>query len=407
MKKTIRKILPGPIAALAVALVLFVGCADRKDLNEPKTHVAGWMDRSSDQFHGGKIEAVNLISCSNCHGDDHRGGTSGVSCYRCHGGGPSGHPGGWIDTTSARFHGLAVATDGSGRCATCHGEDFRGVANNGSSCYLCHNGPSGHPSSGWLSKTNVNFHGIRASVRGLSSCAHCHGEDLKGGSSGRSCYTCHSSGPSGHPPLDEWYNPSSNRFHGVRVSQTGTGYCGGCHGEDFRGGDSEVSCYTCHNGPSGHPAQGWFSRNSENFHGLAASGRGLPACAECHGSDFHGGISGTDCHTCHSTGPSGHPARAEWLSPSSNRFHGVRVSQTGTGYCGGCHGEDFRGGFAGVGCYTCHNGPSGHPYGWLDYNAGANFHGTVIRNQGVTSCQACHGQALDGGISGVACSDCH
>jgi len=85
----------------------------------------------------------------------------------------------------------------------------------------------------------------------------------------------------------------------------------------------------------------------------------------------------------------------------------VRLSKTGTQYCGGCHGADFTGGYAKVSCFTCHDGPSGHPYGWLDRNAGQNFHGTIIQQQGVASCMPCHGQDMSGGISGVACAQCH
>ncbi len=405
MRKTTLGLVLRSVTLLAVAGLLAAGCADRKELETPETHVEGWMDPASSQFHGAKIEAVNLISCQDCHGADYKGGTSGVSCYKCHAGGPSGHPGGWMDSTSTHFHGLTVAADGTAGCAVCHGEDFRGQENNGSSCYLCHNGPSGHPASGWLSKTSANFHGLAASIRGLHDCALCHGADFSGGTSGTSCTSCHQN-PSGHPSTG-WLDQSSDKFHAKRMSVTGLSYCAGCHGADYKGGESGVSCYQCHNGPSGHPSVGWLDKTNASFHGLAASTRGLPDCATCHGSDFKGGTSGASCYTCHSTGPSGHPAQSDWLNSASPRFHGVRLSQTGTQYCAGCHGSDFKGGYAQVSCYTCHDGPSGHPARWLDKTAGQDFHGTVVQKSGVTSCLPCHGQDLSGGISGVACSQCH
>ncbi len=404
MRKSSSRLFQWSVALAAAAFALIVSCADRKEIEAPQTHVEGWMDQSSASFHGAKLENINLISCQECHGNDHRGGTSGVSCYKCHAGGPSGHPGGWMDTTSAKFHGPALAARGMDECAACHGEDFRGRENNGSSCYLCHGGPSGHPATGWLSKTNANFHGLDASIRGLEDCALCHGQDFSGGISGTSCSACHPD-KSGHP-ASGWLDRASDKFHATRMVATGMNYCAGCHGADFKGGDSGISCYQCHDGPSGHPATGWLDKTSASFHGLSASSRGLENCAVCHGADFRGGISGSSCYTCHS-GPSGHPAVSDWLNAASPRFHGVRLSKTGTQYCGGCHGADFTGGYAKVSCFTCHDGPSGHPYGWLDRNAGQNFHGTIIQQQGVASCMPCHGQDMSGGISGVACAQCH
>jgi len=504
MKKTAFSLIL--FASLAV---LWASCADRKDPNLPEeVHPAQWMKASSEDFHGSKIALAGLVSCPSCHGQDYKGGTSEVSCTSCHNG-PSGHPFGWLNKTSENYHGAAVITaQGYQQCASCHGEEYKGKKNSGGSCYICHNGPSGHPAQGWLVKTNEKFHGLAASSRGIGACADCHGEDYSGGWSGTSCkichpsqsghpsqgwltlgddnfhgtrwmgtgtqycagchgadlrggdadvscYTCHN-GASGHPvqgwlaktsesfhglaassrgltacaachgsdyaggisetsckichtsqsghPSQGWMTSTDSRFHGVRLSQTGTGYCAGCHGEDFQGGDADISCYTCHNGPSGHPAEGWLTKTSESFHGLAASSRGLPACSACHGTDYEGGISETSCKICH-TSPSGHPAQG-WMTSTDNRFHGVRLSQTGTQYCAGCHGEDFQGGDAGVNCFTCHNGPSGHPYGWLDKN-NPNYHGARIASEGITSCTACHGADFSGGISGVACSDCH
>lgn len=391
------------LIVLTASAVLWTGCADRKNPSMPvEVHPAEWTETSSEDFHGNKVALAGLVSCPACHGQNYQGGTSEVSCFSCHNG-SGGHPNGWLNKTNEKFHGAAIiAAQSYGDCARCHGEEYKGKKNSGGSCFTCHNGPSGHPAEGWLVKTNEKFHGMAASSRGLTACAACHGDDYEGGFSGTSCKTCHPS-QSGHP-AEGWLAFADERFHGARLLVSGTAYCASCHGSDYRGGDAEVSCYTCHNGPSGHPAEGWLVKANEKFHGLAASSRGLPACAACHGDDYEGGISETSCKTCH-TSQSGHPAQG-WMVKGDSRFHGVRLSQTGTAYCAGCHGSDFQGGDAGVSCSTCHDGPSGHPYGWLDEDS-AFSHAKKIISEGITGCTACHGSDLSGGISGVACSDCH
>ncbi|MBW7996109.1 MAG: hypothetical protein FVQ81_05960 [Candidatus Glassbacteria bacterium] len=271
------------------------------------------------------------------------------------------------------------------------------------SCFTCHDGPSGHPAAGWLDAAGENFHGLDASTRGLDDCARCHGADFSGGLSGQSCSECHNS-ESGHPATG-WLDKTHEDFHGGRMAGTGLDYCAGCHGNDFTGGDAGVSCYTCHDGPSGHPATGWLDAASENFHGLAASSRVPTACAACHGEDYSGGISGQSCTVCHAS-ESGHPSQG-WMDTASQSFHGVRLASFGPEYCAGCHGEDYQGGYAQLGCSVCHDGPSGHPKtGWLS-STNADFHGLDASSRGLAACAACHGEDFTGGISGQSCTVCH
>ncbi|MFH1070551.1 MAG: hypothetical protein V1794_13120 [Candidatus Glassbacteria bacterium] len=432
-----------------------VSCYTSDCHNGPSGHPVGYLSPVSANFHGNRVASQGPAACQPCHGEDYKGGTSGQSCYACHNG-PSGHPAqGWLDMTSENFHGLAASLRTPTDCARCHGADFKGGTSGQScrachpsesghpaagfldpanakfhgtryaqtgdaycggchgqdlhggystvSCYDCHDGPSGHPSEGWLDKTSPSFHGLEASTRGLPACAKCHGADFTGGTSGVSCKKCHTS-QSGHPSSG-WLVSTSPSFHGERLIQTGPAYCAGCHGANYRGGDAGVSCFTCHNGPSGHPAAGWLEKTSENFHGLAASKLGLSDCARCHGVDFKGGISGQSCSECHAS-QSGHPATG-WLVPSDAKFHGARLAQTGPEYCAGCHGTDYRGGEAGVSCYTCHKGPSGHPAtGWLT-SSSPNFHGLATSSRGLSDCAVCHGADFNGGISGQSCKVCH
>lgn len=50
--------------------------------------------------------------------------------------------------------------------------------------------------------------------------------------------------PSTHPK--EWIDPQSADFHGKVVSDHGSKSCEKCHGVDFEGGISDVSCLDCH-----------------------------------------------------------------------------------------------------------------------------------------------------------------
>jgi len=70
------------------------GCSEVKD-NVTATPVAqfhqqGWLNPTSAGFHGKAIEAENwnMNSCKSCHGADFSGGTSGSSCMTCHSNGP-------------------------------------------------------------------------------------------------------------------------------------------------------------------------------------------------------------------------------------------------------------------------------------------------------------------------------
>ncbi len=53
-----------------------------------------------------------------------------------------------------------------------------------------------HP-AGWVNPTTADFHGkyIADNKWSLNQCITCHGNDFKGGTSGASCFKCHTSGP--------------------------------------------------------------------------------------------------------------------------------------------------------------------------------------------------------------------
>ncbi len=166
-----------------------------------------------------------------------------------------------------------------------------------------------------------------------------------------------------HPP--EWNNQAADNFHGKKVlanitsglDPTGTISCQSCHGEDFNGGKSGVSCYDCHaNFP--HPPD-WIDKNADNYHGDVVYDSGTESCKPCHGENLDGGPSGVACADCHG-GLFPHPDG--WINAASQNFHGVfiRNDNWSMSGCQGCHGVDYAGGGSGVSCLTCHsetNGP--------------------------------------------------
>jgi hypothetical protein len=86
--------------------MLLVSCSDLKtDLpvaasDKIVVHPAGWIDTSSAAFHGKAIRAADwdMRSCRRCHGLHYTGGTSTVACTTCH-----------------------TLLEGPENCTTCHG----------------------------------------------------------------------------------------------------------------------------------------------------------------------------------------------------------------------------------------------------------------------------------------------
>lgn len=148
--------------------------------------------------------------------------------------------------------------------------------------------------------------------------------------------------------------------------------CHECHGTDLLGGTSSISCYSgsfdgqsCHaGGPSGHPAD-WLPAGHK-----AAAVTDIIVCQQCHGSDYAGGTTGVSCTSCHLGGTSSvHPTSWSGNAGANHRdhvllqgnatacsnlyCHGVNYGGvTGSGLsCTGCHSETY------YNCTSCHGQP--------------------------------------------------
>lgn len=106
-----------------------------------------------------------------------------------------------------------------------------------------------------------------------------------------------------------WTNPAANTFHGksLPVPSQKLQQCLTCHGADFQGGTSKVSCIECHQSRQATlHGRGWTDTASANFHGNAirTANWDMSVCKTCHGSRYEGGLTGVSCLTCH-TNPTG------------------------------------------------------------------------------------------------------
>ncbi len=256
------------ITCIAFALALGAGsCSDlKKDLPSPSAgtqiHPEAWMQKASAEFHGTylKGKSYETKECQPCHGGPLNGGTSRTSCFTCHALYP--HTAAWTRPDSASFHGKflkAMSYNGT-ECQSCHGTNYQG-GTSGESCFSCHTSyPHG---AQWMTGGAAASHGLYLRGKGWNDaeCTSCHGSNYAGGTSGQSCFACHDAYPhdvrfssGGHPSY----------LYGNQYPLDG---CKTCHGSAYTGGNAQQSCMSsgCHVEPGG--AQ-----------------RSPEACNTCHGA---------------------------------------------------------------------------------------------------------------------------
>ncbi|PLX93583.1 MAG: hypothetical protein C0619_04235, partial [Desulfuromonas sp.] len=367
------------------------------DCHPGTAHPVGeaWLDKASATFHG-LSAAQDVTACAACHGADYQGGLTGVSCSQCH----FGETGSKVPAGESWTHG-STPHDGLtpyiAVCNQCHTVN-RSYGNGPASCHDCHTGASHPVGEAWLDKASATFHGD-AATQDVTACAVCHGADYQGGFTGVSCFQCHFGETGSKVPAGESWT------HGSVPHDSLTQYvaiCDQCHTVNRSYGNGPTTCHDCHTSASHPVGETWLDKNSATFHGLSAA-QDVTACAVCHGTDYQGGFTGVSCFQCHfgATG-SKVPAGESWT-------HGSVPHDGLTPYvavCEQCHTVNRSYGNGPTTCHDCHSGAS-HPVGeaWLDKNS-ATFHG-LSAVQDVTACAVCHGTDYQGGFSGVSCFQCH
>ncbi|MBA4312948.1 MAG: hypothetical protein C0417_09990 [Chlorobiaceae bacterium] len=170
---------------VALALILIsISCSDLKK-NLPvastgslKIHDSGWGQEDSPNFHGKylKVDDYDFNDCKPCHGSNLAGGTSDISCTKCHSSFP--HVNGWnIDTASVGFHGKYLQTKdwSATECKACHGSGFDG-GTSGKTCFTCH---ASFPHEAKFTDGHENY--MENNNYPLPECKTCHGTNLTGG----------------------------------------------------------------------------------------------------------------------------------------------------------------------------------------------------------------------------------
>ncbi|HTX98422.1 MAG TPA: CxxxxCH/CxxCH domain-containing protein [Bacteroidota bacterium] len=179
-----------------------------------------------------------------------------------------------------------------------------------------------------------------------TSCKSCHGGNYGGGSSGVSCYTCHPSSPH-----DVKFGPAPNG-HGIylKAAHYVSTECKLCHGNAYSGGNVNVSCYSCHNS---FPHEIRFASSAGGHMAyLQAMGFNSTECQQCHGINYSGGAVNVACFSCHDA----YPHSVKFSQPSGNHVAYFQANGYPIQQCQACHGTDYAGGTSSISCSggQCH-----------------------------------------------------
>ena len=257
-----------------------------------------------------------------------------------------------------------------------------------------------HP-KGW-----IDVHPGQA-LASLESCKQCHEmSGLRVGSEVPSCMTaaCH------HNPVPGWAVPGS---HGLKAkaaqdaSGGGLAACQMCHGADFNGGASAISCASCHGVKAPHPVKPWRAPGLSHSNTDPSN---AAVCIKCHypgspnnppGHPANPAPAGTapGCFNntgCHGEAGAPHILGPLWKEPTSSAFHGLEAKKD-LANCQSCHGTPgttrFDGGAAPTKCSTCHTVAKAHSDPWHSAPV-SSFPGYVPSHRNAqkqtTTCTICH-----------------
>ncbi|MBI5476789.1 MAG: hypothetical protein HY964_08655 [Ignavibacteriales bacterium] len=218
--------------------------------------------------------------------------------------------------------------------------------------------------SGWDNPESANFHGKYLDVKeyNFDECTRCHGGNYSGGTSGVSCFSCHSA----YPHKAGWTVVDSASYHGkyLKSKDWNVTECQGCHGTNYTGGTSGVSCRSCH--PSFPHSDNFDESNGHPVY-MRTNEFPMDQCKVCHGSNYDGGtIVSSSCRGCHDN-----PAGPEQCNTCHGDYSGAGLiatappksvdGDTATTVRGvGAHQKHLISGILGksVKCQECHTVPS-------------------------------------------------
>ncbi|MEW6507956.1 MAG: CxxxxCH/CxxCH domain-containing protein [Bacteroidota bacterium] len=129
--------------------MVFSSCSEIQDEITPpesiSVHGFGFMQKSSNNFHGKKLVEGSMESCKECHAQNYGGGTAKVSCStnNCHPG-ITVHTANIMNPNSTQFHGSFISARAwnMAQCTQCHGSNYEGGIVS-PTCNSCHKSPAG------------------------------------------------------------------------------------------------------------------------------------------------------------------------------------------------------------------------------------------------------------------------
>ena len=408
--------------------------ADSMDDRCLACHVAIAMElENASTFHGGLLAAETGFRCRDCH-PEHMGANASLTVVD-----PDRFPHELTGFSLASHRRMA---DGSAfTCADCHGEDLARFASAtcaachgdldpaymqaheaafGQDCLACHDGVEtfgadfdhdllAFPLAG--RHVLVDCIGCHQDARSLADlqttptgCYACHaGDDAHDGRLGQDCAACHATSDwreatidhdlTAFPLTGQHADVECQDCHADQVFANTPTNCYACHaGDDAHEGQFGTDCGQCHNTRDWQQAT--FDHSTTAFPLTGAHVdlpclqchtdsvfAGIPSrCAACHAEpEFHIGLLGSDCQSCHST--------TAWVPA---RFDGAHTFPLAHGRaepstCQTCHPVTL----AAYTCYNCHE----HDPGEIEEEH---------RDEGITDfqdCVRCHptGREEEGG----------
>ncbi|MBU1680193.1 MAG: hypothetical protein KKD86_15320, partial [Bacteroidetes bacterium] len=137
---------------------------------------------------------------------------------------------------------------------------------------------------------------------------------------------------------------SSPNFHSKLFTNSNMDLdqCKQCHGADYSGGSSNVNCSSdqCHPAIAVH-TKNIINLTSPEFHGkfIANTNWNVSSCAQCHGTNYAGGVVSPTCNSCHENagGPEacntchGDFADSTMIAPPSDLSGNIATTAKGVG----------------------------------------------------------------------------
>ena len=150
------------------------------------------------------------------------------------------------------------------------------------------NAVSGQHPTNWMQVHYAEY------IKNPTQCQTCHGSTTDptqaGGVSKVSCFNCHTA--VNHPA--NWAAPAQHGRLGAQLppsadpkAMVGFAHCAKCHGADYSGGISAVSCKACHT-KAPHPDKPWHGTTATLTNHTAANFNNAAECFKCHanGANF-------------------------------------------------------------------------------------------------------------------------